>query len=415
MGFLSVLLGIEYFWILTSSIWLTYKCAKSGFKSALNIILSILILSLTLSATIGWARSGEFERILSSIYSLGILVGGGYFGTIALRYFSTRLARSGKQANFRHNAIEVLGRLSSRIILFCFLLLSIGVVYFFATKAPSLSFPTIFHGFADSRTEMLRYLSNTRIYRQDWGFESFASPRFVYLARWATAGSIIVALSGNFASMYYWVTGKRFLFFIFEILTIVLLLSTLTRSTILGFSIGSLVLYILLIRNINKRIAAIFLAVLSILFFLFLSQYLTNYIFGFRSYSTEDRLSLYIMAFKQFSEMEPFFGLGFKPKDLSIAEYAIGSHSMLISFLVRGGLIAASLAAIAFWILPARMLLSLALSRDRFQISVWPFFARGLLMLWLWTLVQEIDTSMLTFSCIYIFLLSLDLTSRKSP
>src|SRR5690606_24011064 len=70
-----------------------------------------------------------------------------------------------------------------------------------------------------------------------------------------------------------------------------------------------------------------------------------------REGSTNTRLMSYRLSYELTIENNPLLGIGVKPRTDSLG-IPIGSHSTIFATLVRGGLLACSLAIVAFFISP---------------------------------------------------------------
>ncbi|WMT86752.1 hypothetical protein NO932_17915 [Pelagibacterium sp. 26DY04] len=410
-AFIALLLGLEILVVPLAGLYLSWTYRSVPYRSSLLLPIAALVLALAAATVIGVVRDGAYDRALSSVYSIGILVGGTLLAIGIIKHLYRQAQNRRDPRDFREVFLGQIGMLSHRLLLFCLLLFGVGVLAFAVTGSEVLSFPTLLSGFADSDTEMLRYLASTRIYRPDWGFGSFAAPRFIYFARWDTAGAIIVSLTGNLAAAHFWAKGRKRDFVLTEAITILLIVSTLSR-TVIGIHIGVSVLTYLWISRNRMVLGSLLLVLASILAGLL--PLLADFASSFRQYSTSDRFELYGAALSQFIAGDPLLGLGYKPKDDPSLQYAVGSHSMPLSFLTRGGLIALIFATLAFWILPIARGVRSVLSHDPFKRKTAPFWVRGIVVVGAWSLFQEIDTSILTYTAIIIFLLSVDLLSRRT-
>ncbi len=414
LALVALALGLEYFVIPIAGLTLLYRYGSVRYGSAYSIGIPALVSVLFLAMSIGVIRDDALNRAPSSLYSIGIIVGAMVFSSGAIRKWYQRYEDDGRpNDDFRIYLLEKVGSLGVQIIKSSCILFLVGAVYFLVTREPVLRIPTLLMSFSDSATETLRYLASTRIYRSDWGFGSFAAPRFIYFARWDTAGAIIVALAGNFAAAYYWNSGRRKHFALTELATLFLICTTLSR-TVIAIQLATTVLLLIFIirtKTVVLVVAAYFIC-LGTLAAIAINSDLVESASSFRQYSTNDRFDLYEAAFSQFSESEPLLGVGYKPKESTELEYAVGSHSMILSYLIRSGFVGTFLAVLMFWLIPAFNLTRCAVRGDAFSKTVWPFVARGLLVLSGWTMFQEIDTSILTLTAIMIFLLSVDLFGR---
>lgn len=411
--FVAFLLGMELLLVPIAGTILLMRYGRSPIKSSyitLSILLSFLLM---LSIGLAMFREGDYSRSLSSFYSVYILISGTLISAGTIKFLKYRHIKRNIHSSFNEYTLEAFGIFSTKTIFFFFSLLIFGLIYFSVMKQYYLEIPTLLHPlFGKSNVESLRYLSITRIFRADWGFGGFAVPRFIYFARWDTAGAIVVAICGNVAAARYYMKGNMKMFLLIEVISLMLIISTLTRTvTAIYFCFT-----IILLFWISKKKILVFSTYVcggALIIFLSSSVYDPANLASFRSYSTNDRFDLYFAAMDVIAEQNPLFGTGYKPKDTSEYQYAIGSHSMVLSYLVRGGLLAASVAIITFWMLPNVLLLKGFSSRDPFIKSMTPFLFRGVMVTCAWTIFQEIDTSVVTFSFILFYLTIMGIWLRK--
>lgn len=402
----AVFLGLELFLVPVVAGGLTYRHFRPAVKTASGLAIAALVAVLTGSLLMAVAAGIEASRALSSLYSI-VVVTSGYLLVRGL--WSHVAAAAPRDRHPTAAALITIGTMAETILLICGVSLAGGLSFYLMTGHAALALPTLLYPF-DSPTspEVLRYMASTRIYRADWALGSFAIPRFIYFARWDTAGAIIVGLAATLAGVKQVLTMHRFRLWLYEGLSFVLILSTLSRTVIVAHAVMSAFVFVGFAR---KKLVAV--SILLILFVLlaYLVSFNLDLLLSFRQYSNEDRLDLYRAALDIIAAQEPLLGSGVKPKDVSQFEYAIGSHSMILSFVVRGGVVAGILGIIAFWIIPTVNLVRLA-SPDAAFRATWPLFLRGVAVFVLWSTFQEVDTSILSFTMIVFFLFALSTAGR---
>jgi len=154
----------------------------------------------------------------------------------------------------------------------------------------------------------------------------------------------------------------------------------------------SLILFVSIFINSRKRLLIVLLSVIVFLPIVFL---LFQFLYASRSGSNVARIIIYFESFKYMIENNLVFGLGLKPRlnDLLGLPYPIGSHSTLIGYFVKNGLLGGFYILIIYLIFPIYYLASLInMVRTKYSWNNYKFYINTILLLLLvMSLTEDID------------------------
>ena len=144
--------------------------------------------------------------------------------------------------------------------------------------------------------------------------------------------------------------------FIFIIITLIVLATTGSRITIISFIIWS---YFYIHRSRKQLFISLFIIFIVILMFYNNILNIFSYINNLRDDSSNTRFHLYLVSLSLMINENILFGLGLKPKLELIKELPIGSHSTLIGYFVKNGIIGGLYFLIGYIFIIYKFILSL--------------------------------------------------------
>ncbi|TAP40329.1 O-antigen ligase family protein [Alteromonas sp. KUL49] len=245
--------------------------------------------------------------------------------------------------------------------------------------------------------------AKTAIYtRFEWGFGDVV-PRMVFLAEFPTTSALILSLTYAFFILYKFKKLSFFQLLMIDFIVLVSLTYTQSRVMLLAFLLSLLLSYLLILHRNNKVRAFLYGAFPFLIVMIGLGVfYLTDYLSSFRASSANVRFLSYMMGIELVLDSNPWFGLGVKPRVDSLIDIPIGSHSTLISSLVKFGIIGALFSTILFFIFPIKHVL-LKVFNHNIPTEYRVFSVRVLPVILLWMVFQDLDAytiaSLLIFSC----------------
>lgn len=306
---------------------------RDAFQYLLLTLISLLGLSMMMSAASGAA---DLSRVVAALNNISILLNGYIFYSFLNHSFRTN---TGALDNL-FNALGKVGLFSVVIGVPCVYLL-------FFRGVDSLSFPTLFGIMTPPQDNLLGLYQKSWLIDVDWFAES-SIPRLTILSTNATSSAALIA----FASYFFLASlnrGRRALSYAFIFALLCTMAATLTRGAILGVVIGLAIYFVLSLRKNRKLIVAG--SVLSAVIGLTFAAPVLEAINSARQASSDTRFAIYEMSLAVTLKEGPLIGLGVKPR-LDQTAIPIGSHSTILSLLVRGGLIGAALSFTLFLVIP---------------------------------------------------------------
>ncbi|MDA5094653.1 hypothetical protein O2N63_11210 [Aliiroseovarius sp. KMU-50] len=344
-----------------------------------------LIVCLLLTAYInGLLIGGKPTRFLAAIYNLFILTSG---------FIMLKAVRE----QIKSDAV-------SRMLLKCCFIAFVGMTAVvwscvviayalnqFALEVPSL-FGLLFGRIVPDSAPLIRDSTVLTFTRPDWGLPGVPMPRISVYGPYPTATAATVAVLGSMALLFLQKHGRwrRFSVPAFEILLIVTIATTLTRSVLGGWVMGAIVANLIFGTPIRRILASA--ALICALIAVPYAQD-TGKALEYRAYSSESRFENYLYAVEKTFHENPVFGLGIKPREAG-KHIAVGSHSTFVSFFTKGGGIAFSLVVAFFVLTPLlRWFVIIAVPTDKIRRSKAEL--RILLNLqiaiWVWMCFEDID------------------------
>ncbi|PCO04641.1 O-antigen ligase domain-containing protein [Microbulbifer flavimaris] len=224
--------------------------------------------------------------------------------------------------------------------------------------------------------------AKTAIYsRVEWGF-GFSTPRVVFLSDFPTSAALLIAVL-SFA--FFYLRGSCVTFYqalTVDFLAVLAVATTLSRVMFLSYIVAALVWYCVVYWGKLRKYRSLFVGLFVMLWCLVVF-YAINYlphIASLRSNSGSVRLESYLLAI-ELSLDHPFFGIGVKPLGLSDIHIPVGSHSTLLSTLVKFGYLGAFAVVVFF----------AGCVRDCVRRSGVAVAVRGVVPVILWMLFQDVD------------------------
>jgi len=306
---------------------------RNAFQILLLALISLLSISVILAAASGAA---DISRAIAALNNISILIN----GYIIYSFLNHSFREDRNNLDYFVNSVGKVGLLAVAIGIPCVYLL-------FFKGVSSLSFPTVFGLLTPPQDNLLGLYQKSLLIDVDWFAES-SIPRLTILSTNATSSAALVAFAGYFylASLR---RTRRVLAWTFIFLLICTMIATLTRGAILGLAVGLLMYAVLSLRRNRKAIIGISTLVAAV--GLIFAAPLVETVNSARQASSDTRFAIYELSLAVTLEEGPIIGLGVKPRTDQTA-IPIGSHSTILSLLVRGGIIGASFAIILFIIIP---------------------------------------------------------------
>lgn len=297
------------------------------------------------------------------------------------------------------------------------------VAFFVPSLKKAIDFPTpVGIAIKSSLPGILGTAQRISLTRADWG-AGIPIPRSMVMAGFPTSAAMVVAALGFLALYKNVIEGNKIKEGWINILMLVCVAMTLTRTIVVGIIIGYL------ITNLVKRKTPF--RILAVVFMSFAVVFVSSWYFtrqqhagiksavDFRSSSTETRMGSYKKAFDLAMQEGPILGLGVKPRNDDQLKIPVGSHSTLVGMFLKGGLVGEIFALILFFIIPGYWVLMLYLrymrSRDKecrniyYKHFILSF--RFLLLFFPWLVFEDIDayvfTSLLVF-CVFAMIFHSD-------
>lgn len=292
-----------------------------------------------------------------------------------------------------------------RAAFWCFWLqiavIAAAYAYVAATGNTEVSFRSLLLGAGGELPGILRYYSTVFVSVRD-GVALDADARIVGIGIYPTEGAILVLTVGLLASVHAVRRRRYVLAVMVEIAVALSLIEMASRTTLAAYALSLALLGALGGRKMLRFLVpcAPALAGALVLGALYGPEVIAAWVDAAnqaRSESSGTRFSSYALALELVWQKNPITGLGILPKEPSLLEIPIGSHSSWTSLLTRGGLV-----ALAAWLAVNAMLLAkivraqAVLYRDRSGIDPARRFelvslCRCVLVLMLWWITEDFD------------------------
>jgi len=345
----------------------------------------------------------EMGRLVGAFNNISIL-GIGY---CFFSFFRYGFARDSKQVVMLSKKLGWLSKCS-------FALGGVAVFCLVVMHASEVSFPTALGLITPKMDNLIGLYQRADLVAIDWFSES-SVPRLTVLSANPTSSAALVALGwfivlGAISAKSNW----RALVGFFAISLIVA--ATLTRGAMAGIVLG-LVLWLFLIAGPKLRFSTIPLVPLVIVGLLATASDGLDRANSAREASSETRLASYRMSYEVTMDESPVIGLGIKPRVDSLV-IPLGSHSTVLSTLVRGGLLGLMLGLTTFFLLPvvwAAKIVWRVITRSTAYSGLRPFAiaaAAGLPSYLVYALLQDIDAYAPLSALIFSYLAVLHHFSR---
>lgn len=336
------------------------------------------------------------DRLLAALNNVVVLLGGMGIGLA-----------------FRRATPEALHRMAPHMRRLAFIASGLavglwGLSHFIFTSEPEITLPTLAGLLLPPMKGLLANAQSLSLITTDWASGDTA-PRVNILAPYPTASALILLLLTTLATVLNPTTSFRTRALL-EALTAAAIAATLTRSVVAGYLLGTLAA-IWFYTPSRWRVMMIFMALmgLPLLFTLDLST-----LAEFRSASNETRTLNYQLAWDMVMTEAPVMGFGYRLMDESLLGIPLGSHSSVLAFTTKGGIVALALAALAFVVIPARWWLT-TLTHPPVGFSRYALFSlmRAQVAMWVWVLVEDMDAVGLASTLIFITLACVYHTTEK--
>ncbi|AMB44404.1 hypothetical protein Y590_05805 [Methylobacterium sp. AMS5] len=340
-------------WILgTSLIWLYAVALASVGSMRRPSGPEYALLGLSAALLLGLAVSGNpsVDRTLGSIYNL-TLIG----ALIIIMNAARHLARS--------RPAELQRLWAAAIALFLVQALwAFGIwVAVMSTGILDAQVKTLVVGAIGDLPGVLAEYSRALIVETDWT-STGPTLRVSGFGLYATEGALLVALAGLLAAIRLAATRRPVLLIaLVEVVTVIALVLAASRTTLLGYVASAVLLAGLTGRRaLVGVLITLPIAVLAVGATLHYGPAALSEAFtalnSSRAGSSDTRFLSYTLAIDMVMQENPLTGLGIKPRDPSLLEIPIGSHSSFISMFTKGGFVALSLFTAFYGIIIARMI-----------------------------------------------------------
>lgn len=262
-------------------------------------------------------------------------------------------------------------------------------------------FPSLLLGAGGELPGILRYYSSIFISVRD-GITPEADPRIVGIGIYPTEGAILVLTVGLIAAIHACRRRRYLLAVLIEIAIALALIQMASRTTLAAYVLSLALLGALGGRKLLRLLllCSPVIAAGLVLGAIYGPDLLAAWIDAAnksREASSDTRFSSYALAIEMVLHQNPLTGLGILPKDASLLEIPIGSHSSWTSLFTRGGLI-----ALAIWIAVNAILFAkivraqILIYRDRPRLAPdrrieLVNLGRCVLVLMLWWMTEDFD------------------------
>jgi len=333
------ILGFGFFVFHASSLYMVLLLKRSmlprdAFQLAVLGVVSVLFLSLVYNAV---AVGVDLSRTIAALNNLSVMLVG-YCHYTYMKFLYSR------DEYWAVKVSRTLWKLCGISIV-----LAIPLSYLvFSGKMQVFGIPTLLGLALPPMDNLLGLYQKADFVARNW-FDGGDMPRLMILSTNATASAGLIAIS-SFIAAGFVISRYRWLAWLFFALALFTIGATLTRAALLGASLGVLVIALAVV---NRRYYVLLMACIPLVAgaaMVFLPDILGR-VNDMREGSSNARFIAYQASFDEAMRVNPFIGLGVKPRvdDLAIP---IGSHSTVFSTLVRGGGLGALIALLAFFVIP---------------------------------------------------------------
>lgn len=359
--------------------------------SALEYAYGFLAAALVLGLAVALLQGVAANQIVGALFNVAMI--------LALIAF----------AGFGRKAQSVGGSLPAdriyRAAFWCFWLqiavIAVSYAYVSVSGNKEASFPSLLLGAGGELPGILRYYSSIFISVRD-GISPEADPRVVGIGIYPTEGAILVLSVGLLASIHACRRRRYVLAVLVEVAMALALIEMASRTTLAAYLLSLMLLGALAGRKLLRLLllSSPAIATALVLGAIYGPDLVASGIDAAnqsRAASSGTRFSSYTLALELVLQHNPLTGLGILPKDPSLLEIPIGSHSSWTSLLTRGGLV-----ALAAWIAVNVVLLAkivraqILVYRDRPRIErarriEFVNLGRCVLVLMLWWVTEDFD------------------------
>lgn len=392
----AFLLGLPLWWVLGIDWALApllaatlVLCSLSSFRrfTASDYLLLSVILSLGMSAYInGLLIGAETTRALAAFYNLAIWIS----GFVMLRTVRELLKADPEAGRLLQSCfVAFLGLLA---VVWTCLVIAYAFGHFYL-EIPSV-FGRLFGHMVPDSAPLIRDSTRLTFSQADWGLPNFPMARIAVYGPYPTATAATVAVLGSMSLLHLhrrwrW-RWHAIAIPLTELLIIVTIATTLTRSILGGWLFGAIAAN-LIFGSGYRRLAACALLLITLSAAPLIQG--GGQTLEYRSYSSESRFENYLYAAEQTFRSNAVFGLGVKPREEG-NHIAVGSHSTFVSAFTKGGTLGLSLVVAYFVLAPALSWfvvasgLPTATARSKAELRI---LFNLQVALWVWLCFEDID------------------------
>lgn len=308
---------------------------RTAFQWAVAALCAVLGLSLSIAIL---KESDELGRAVAALNNISILI----VGYVFFSFFSFNLARNSELA-------FAISRTGGRLALIAVAIALAALFGVFMGRFSELTFPTLLGLITPAMDNLIGLYQRADVIAVDWFSES-SVPRLTVLSANPTSSAAFIALS-CFIGLGVTAGKGRIRVLVLLGLVLVTTAATLTRGAVFGLLAGMTVWFIL-VMGAKARFALIPLFPLVLIAAFSTLPSAVEKANSAREASSNTRMASYKLSYDMTMDDAPIIGMGIKPRVDSLV-IPVGSHSTILSALVRGGIIGATLAFFAFFLMPA--------------------------------------------------------------
>lgn len=405
----AFVLGLPMWWVLgldwlilpllAAGLFLSSPSTYTRFRESDYLMLAAMLF-LGLSAFVnGLVISGEPTRFLAANYNLTVLISS-FVVMLAVR----------RQLQIDPEALSLLKACSISFLGLVVVVWSCVAIAFasrqFALEVPSI-FGWLFGSFVPDSAPLIRDSTRLTFSQADWGLPNIPTPRIAVYGPYPTATAATVAVLGSMTLLYLYRMGRgqwrAIAIPILEVLIIVTIATTLTRSILGGWLIGAITAN-LIFGTTLRRILATGLLLGGLV--AAPNIHSATQALEYRSYSSESRFENYVYAADQTFRQSAVFGLGIKPREEG-NHIAVGSHSTFVSFFTKGGIVVLSLGVVYFLLMPALRWIGVITgaaspsARPKAELRI---LLNLQIAIWIWLFFEDIDAPASAAALIFLSL-----------
>jgi len=265
-----------------------------------------------------------------------------------------------------------------------------------------IEFRTLLLGAAGTLPGVLAEYSRAVVVITDWT-KAGAGSRVHGFGLYATEGALLVALAGLLAAVPLARRRGGFLLVsLAETASVMALVLMASRTTLAGYLVSS----VLLVGLAGRRLPPLLVVGLPVMLFgaglvalvgpALVADLFTT-VSESRAGSSEQRFLSYRLAIEMVLQHNPLTGLGIKPRDPSLLDIPIGSHSSFVSMFTKGGFLALTLFIVFYVLVIVRIIgVQLRLIRgdaraDRQDRVELVYLSRAAFVLLVWWVTEDFD------------------------